>query len=232
MSDLQDALIEFNKDKPNWYDWKNLNDGEIYSNVKIVKDGAVMPTEEEVNAKIAELQLQENRAADYPSIADQLDDIFHNGLDAWKATIQETKDKYPKGQIMSSILKVDNIQEKTASSTIQLGNTVSEDVTAVTSSSGTLTLDASVGGFFTVALSENVTTWTISNLPAGRATVITVRFTQDSTDRTVVSTINTVAAKTAGGGGWTMSTGSGVIDIVTVLFDGTNYYLVPQQAWS
>jgi hypothetical protein len=97
MADLQDALIEFNKDKPNWYDWKNLNDGEIYSNVKIVKDGAVMPTEEEVNAKIAELQLQENRAADYPSIADQLDDIFHNGLDAWKATIQTTKDKYPKG---------------------------------------------------------------------------------------------------------------------------------------
>ena len=96
MADLQDALIEFNKDKPNWYDWKNLNDGEIYSNVKIVKDGAVMPTEEEVNAKIAELQLQENRAADYPSIADQLDDIFHNGLDAWKATIQKTKDKYPK----------------------------------------------------------------------------------------------------------------------------------------
>ena len=97
MADLQDALIEFNKDKPNWYDWKNLNDGEIYSNVKIVKDGAVMPTEEEVNAKIAELQLQENRASDYPSIAEQLDDIFHNGLDAWKATIQETKDKYPKG---------------------------------------------------------------------------------------------------------------------------------------
>ena len=96
MADLQDALIEFNKDKPNWYDWKNIDDGEIYSNVKIVKDGAVMPTEEEVNTKIAELQLQENRAADYPSIADQLDDIFHNGLDAWKATIQETKDKYPK----------------------------------------------------------------------------------------------------------------------------------------
>ena len=133
---------------------------------------------------------------------------------------------------MSSILKVDSVQEKTPSNTIQLGNTVSEDVTAVTSSSGTLTLDASVGGFFTVALSENITTWTISNLPAGRATVITVRFTQDSTDRTVVSTINTVAAKTASGGGWTMTTGSGKIDIVTVLFDGTNYYLVPQQDWS
>ena len=36
------------------------------------------------------------RQADYPPIADQLDDIYHNGLDAWKATIKVTKDKYPK----------------------------------------------------------------------------------------------------------------------------------------
>ena len=27
---------------------------------------------------------------------DQLDDIYHNGIDAWKATIKVTKDKYPK----------------------------------------------------------------------------------------------------------------------------------------
>ena len=37
-----------------------------------------------------------NRAKEYPSIADQLDDIYHNGIDAWKATIKVTKDKYPK----------------------------------------------------------------------------------------------------------------------------------------
>ena len=37
-----------------------------------------------------------NRAKEYPSIADQLDDIYHNGIDAWKATIKTTKDKYPK----------------------------------------------------------------------------------------------------------------------------------------
>lgn len=36
------------------------------------------------------------RAAEYPSYADQLDTIFHEGLDAWKATIQAVKDKYPK----------------------------------------------------------------------------------------------------------------------------------------
>ena len=37
-----------------------------------------------------------SRKAEYPTIADQLDDIYHNGIDAWKATIKVTKDKYPK----------------------------------------------------------------------------------------------------------------------------------------
>ena len=36
------------------------------------------------------------RQAEYPSIVDQLDDIYHNGIDGWKATIKVTKDKYPK----------------------------------------------------------------------------------------------------------------------------------------
>ena len=37
-----------------------------------------------------------SRALEYPTIPDQLDDIYHNGIDAWKATIKVTKDKYPK----------------------------------------------------------------------------------------------------------------------------------------
>jgi hypothetical protein len=39
---------------------------------------------------------KDKRAAEYPSVVDQLDDIYHNGIDAWKATIKTTKDKYPK----------------------------------------------------------------------------------------------------------------------------------------
>lgn len=39
----------------------------------------------------------ENRKQEYPSIADQLDTIFHEGLDVWKEQIQAIKDKYPKG---------------------------------------------------------------------------------------------------------------------------------------
>ena len=37
-----------------------------------------------------------NRSAEYPSIRDQLDDIYHNGIDGWKTTIKAVKDKYPK----------------------------------------------------------------------------------------------------------------------------------------
>ena len=50
----------------------------------------------EVQAEYDAKQYQRDRAKEYPSMADQLDDIYHNGIDAWKATIKTTKDKYPK----------------------------------------------------------------------------------------------------------------------------------------
>ena len=40
---------------------------------------------------------QISRKSEYPSVVDQLDDMYHNGFDAWKATIKAVKDKYPKG---------------------------------------------------------------------------------------------------------------------------------------
>jgi hypothetical protein len=42
------------------------------------------------------LKYQRDRANEYPTWQDQLDDIYHNGIDGWKATIKVTKDKYPK----------------------------------------------------------------------------------------------------------------------------------------
>jgi hypothetical protein len=40
------------------------------------------------------------RAAEYPAIADQLDYIYHNGIDAWKTDmIDPVKEKYPKGAV-------------------------------------------------------------------------------------------------------------------------------------
>lgn len=38
----------------------------------------------------------ELREEEYPPMADQLDKIYHSGVDVWKADIKEIKDKYPK----------------------------------------------------------------------------------------------------------------------------------------
>jgi hypothetical protein len=62
-------------------------------------------TDEEINAEIVRLEAEYNakeyqrlRAKEYPAISDQLDYIYHNGIDAWKADmIDPVKAKYPKG---------------------------------------------------------------------------------------------------------------------------------------
>ena len=61
-------------------------------------------TVDQIKVKQAEMQkayddakYQRDRKSAYPSIADQLDDLYHNGIDGWKATIKAVKDKYPKG---------------------------------------------------------------------------------------------------------------------------------------
>ena len=61
------------------------------------------PTEAEISAEVARLQAeydnneyQRQRAQAYPSIADQLDTIYHEGIDAWKAMIAAVKQEYPK----------------------------------------------------------------------------------------------------------------------------------------
>jgi len=66
-------------------------------------EGTAPISKADLEAKKAELQAeydakqyQRDRAEEYPTWKDQLDDIYHNGLDAWKATIKATKDKYPK----------------------------------------------------------------------------------------------------------------------------------------
>ena len=39
------------------------------------------------------------RRAEYPQLEEQLDKIYHSGVDAWKADIKAIKDKYPKTQV-------------------------------------------------------------------------------------------------------------------------------------
>ena len=49
-----------------------------------------------LDAEAAAIAYHGQRKAEYPSIEDQLDDIYHNGVAGWKTTIKAIKDKYPK----------------------------------------------------------------------------------------------------------------------------------------
>jgi len=60
---LQEALMTFNGG--NWYGWKKVDsDGNkipnnqrmTYANIKVIKDGATIPSEADVNAKIQEIK--------------------------------------------------------------------------------------------------------------------------------------------------------------------------------
>lgn len=86
-----------------WFGWSDTKN-KIYANL-IVHDGGSKPTEKECTDGLAALQaawdLENNsykskRRDEYPSVVDQLDLIYHSGIDVWKAKIKETKDKYPK----------------------------------------------------------------------------------------------------------------------------------------
>ena len=86
-----------------WFGWSDSKN-KIYSNL-IVHDGGSKPSETDCTNGLKALQdawdlendsYKSKRKAEYPSLVDQLDLIYHSGIDAWKAKIKETKDKYPK----------------------------------------------------------------------------------------------------------------------------------------
>ena len=77
--------------------------GTEYSNIYWDDKTQTKPTEQEVEERIAALkyqeevnEYQEKRKLEYPDWEDQLDKIYHSGIDAWKADIKVIKDKYPK----------------------------------------------------------------------------------------------------------------------------------------
>lgn len=77
----------------------------LYPNVVTIDDGTgafdangnkVEIDLDVVNAWVDPEQYKLDRAEAYPSIADQLDTLYHGGYDAWKATIDAVKNQYPK----------------------------------------------------------------------------------------------------------------------------------------
>ena len=98
---IEDVLIRLHVGQ--WFGWSDSKN-KVYANLVIHDDTKTKPTEKSLTDALAKQQsdfdAQEyarNRVTEFPSIPDQLDEIYHNGIDSWKAVIKVTKDKYPKG---------------------------------------------------------------------------------------------------------------------------------------
>ena len=77
--------------------------GDTYEGLQWLDATQTKPTLEEINAEILRQtqefnsgEYQRLRKLEYPSFADQFDLLYHGGYDAWRASIQAVKDKYPK----------------------------------------------------------------------------------------------------------------------------------------
>ena len=100
---------------------------------------------------------------------------------------------------------------------------VKDAVNVVTPAAGVATIDLSLGDYFTIALTANITSIVFTNLPgSGKGASKMIRFTQDTTPRTVAWP---ASFRWAGGVAGAVSTGSGAVDLlsITTLNNGTNW---------
>ena len=98
MSALGNALIKLSPDGK----WRILGEDRI-ENIEWEIEPENKPTDEEIKEEVVkqekliqDTQYQRDRASQYPSTADQLDLLYHQGIDGWKAEIKKVKDQFPK----------------------------------------------------------------------------------------------------------------------------------------
>ena len=97
-TDINLALLQLGKNANRYRLDQNCTPHKIIEWDSANKDS--QPTDDELNAAYTAWkntnEYKEKRVNEYPDFASQLDDIYHNGIDGWKATIKAIKDKYPK----------------------------------------------------------------------------------------------------------------------------------------
>lgn len=74
-----------------------------YETLKWYDESIAPPTEEEIKVEYEKLirdfeskEYYRLRGLTYPSVVEQLDIMYHEGFEGWRAKIQEIKDRYPK----------------------------------------------------------------------------------------------------------------------------------------
>jgi len=96
MITIAEAIKSINPNAEFVYTEEDINTIEWHNETTPISVSDIQAKQTELQTEYNNKEYQRNRANEYPSIVDQLDDIYHNGIDGWKATIKATKDKYPK----------------------------------------------------------------------------------------------------------------------------------------
>ena len=101
MTDIIKSIVAINPDAVVSVDEDNINKITWHDGTPVISNEDILAKQVELKAEYDAKQYQRDRSkrpedGGYPSIKDQLDDLYHNGIDGWKSTIKVIKDNYPK----------------------------------------------------------------------------------------------------------------------------------------
>ena len=96
MTDIIQSILAINPDAQVSVNAEDVNQITWLNNTPVISNEDILAKQAELKTAFDAKQYQRDREKEYPTWQDQLDDIYHNGIDGWKATIKATKDKYPK----------------------------------------------------------------------------------------------------------------------------------------
>ena len=96
MTDIATAILAINPSAEVSVNAEDFEQITWHNVTAVISKADIQAKQTELQTAYDNKQYQRDREKEYPSWQDQLDDIYHNGVDAWKATIKITKDKYPK----------------------------------------------------------------------------------------------------------------------------------------
>ena len=94
--DIINAILAINPDAQVSVNAEDYDQIIWHGDTPVISKADIQAKQAELKADYDSKEYQRKRKEEYPSIEDQLDDIYHNGISGWSATIKTTKDKYPK----------------------------------------------------------------------------------------------------------------------------------------
>ena len=97
MTTISEAIKAINFEAEFEYFNEDLDSITWFNNTTPISKEDIQTKLDELKADYDNNEYQRKRDAEYPSIKDQLDKIYHEGIDKWKEDmIKPVKDKHPK----------------------------------------------------------------------------------------------------------------------------------------